>query len=542
MGAEEGMDRRGEHRISIVDNASGSGGRVGTEIDQEEVSSLPINSNEDEKWIRKLQEKVERAFPGSTHWPSQFVDETEPKICMFTMREEISRPRSVTKGEFSQPRVVRIGPFHRKVRTSISNNKKWMIVYFVNYLYRLDLAGCIIKIKNQVATARRDYTELDVLESFGLKDDNRFAKMLLLDSYFILFVLTVKIRKRPSGYTLMPTTPDSARLLNLFRDDTTEVLDIIFHKDEIAPDLLIFDNQIPFFVIEELFKELKWNKPLHEYALEFFRTIHPRPARHCIDEDSPPKFLHLLDLFHWSRVPKSKYIELSSSSKQLDSIDLARRSPNAMEPRETATMFGKKKPRQQDSINWARHTPNAMELTESATLFEKKTSGSSLDITFRRRWFKRIGGVLDIPELHIRDYSSFIFHNLIAFEMQSSSRGRCTMAFSVLMRNLLQSQEDVKLLRQRGILASSSITDRKLVNMFKRLSGLTESYQMPSDLCHICHRVQSHHNHGMSQFCGSVILKFFPNPLVTLSVFIAILLFVPTLLQTIYNTLKYYHR
>nr|CAD1824395.1 unnamed protein product [Ananas comosus var. bracteatus] len=334
MGAEEGMDRRGEHRISIVDNASGSGGRVGTEIDQEEVSSLPINSNVDEKWIRKLQEKVERAFPGSTHWPSQFVDETEPKICMFTMREEISRPRSVTKGSsLSQ------GWLHHKDKKSSSDCSQ--------RLHRI-----------------------------------RF-----------------KIRKRPSGYTLMPTMPDSARLLNLFRDNTTEVLDIIFHKDEIAPDLLIFDNQIPFF-----------DNP-------------SKARRHCIDEDSPPKFLHLLDLFHWSRVPKSKYIELSSSSKQLDSIDLARRSPNAMEPRETATMFGKKKPQQQDSINWARHTPNAMELTESATLFEKKTSGSSLDITFRRRWFKRIGGVLDIPELHIRDYSSFI--------SITSSRSRCNLQAGV---------------------------------------------------------------------------------------------------------------
>nr|CAD1824392.1 unnamed protein product [Ananas comosus var. bracteatus] len=204
----------------------------------------------------------------------------------------------------------------------------------------------------------------------------------------------------------------------LSQDDPSKFLDIIFNKVEITLDLLIFENQIPFFVIEELFKELESKKPLHEYALELFETIHPRSAQRSKDQNSPPEFLHLLDLFHWSRVPPNKY----------------------------------SLPQQLDSIYSGRDTPNAMELRESAIVFEKKTSGSSLDITFQgRRRFTPIIRVLDIPELHIHGYSSFIFHNLIAFEIQSSRRSRCTMAFSALMRNLLQREEDVKLLRQRGI-------------------------------------------------------------------------------------------
>nr|CAD1824393.1 unnamed protein product [Ananas comosus var. bracteatus] len=221
--------------------------------------------------------------------------------------------------------------------------------------------------------------------------------MLLLDSYFILFMLTIKLRKGLARYTLTPLTPNKfTEPLTLSQDDPSKFLDIIFNKDEIALDLLIFDNQVPFFVIEELFKELELDKPLHECALEFFETIHPS-------------------------LPDQR----------------------------------------QDSMYWGRDTPNARELTESATMFEKKTNGSSLDITFRRHWFRCIIGVFDIPELHICNCSSLIFHNLITFEIQSSSRGRCTMAFSALMRNLLQREEDVKLLRQRGTLASSSMADRQ---------------------------------------------------------------------------------
>nr|CAD1824385.1 unnamed protein product [Ananas comosus var. bracteatus] len=180
------------------------------------------------------------------------------------------------------------------------------------------------------------------------------------------------------------------------------------------------------------------------------------------------------------------------------------------------------------------YIPNATELRESATLFEKKTNGSSLDIAFRRCWFERIIGVFHIPLLHILDYSSLIFYNLIVFEMQSSTRGRCTMAFSALMRSLLQSEEDVKLLRQRGILVSSSMTDRQLIDLFARLSRLTENHQMPRDLSNICRQVLSHHNHLVSRLCGGIILQYFSKPVVTLSVLVAALLFVPTLLQTIY--------
>nr|CAD1824416.1 unnamed protein product [Ananas comosus var. bracteatus] len=475
-----------EHLIYIADDAasrSGSGESVGTRSDEEEDgSSLPSKPRGDEEWIREVENKMCRALLDSMLWPFQSPDERETTICKFTLGKEISRPRFATIGEFSQPRVVTIGPFHRQESTSISDDQKWVIVCFMNLLCGLDLARCLVKMKEEVKKARNSYSDLDISQSSGPKDYTSFTEMLLLDSYFILFILTVKIRKRPA--------------------------------DEIALDLLILDNQIPFFVIEELFKELKLDKPLLEYALEFFETIHPRSTRHGIDQHSPPKFLHLLDLFHWSRVPENKYIEpiISSSSKQLD------------------------------SIYWAPYTPNAMELRESATMFEKKTSSSSsLDITFRRRWLKRIIGVLDIPELHIRDYSSFIFHNLIAFEMQSSSRGRCTVAFSALMRNFLQREEDVKLLRQRGILVSSSMTDRQLIDLFARLSRLTENHQMPSDLFNICHQVLSHHNHPVNQFCGSVIIRYFPSPLVTLSVSAAAVLFVLSLLQTIYAMISYHH-
>nr|CAD1824414.1 unnamed protein product [Ananas comosus var. bracteatus] len=386
----------------------------------------------------------------------------------------------------------------------------------MNCLYGIDLAGSLVKMKNQAAAALACYSFADLCESFDVEDDKGFAEVLLLDSYFILFMLT-------SSESVLMSREIRSRLMLIESDHSStenppsplvmpRVNELVLHRDNIMLDLLILDNQIPFFVVEELFEELKLEKPLHDYALEFFGTIHPRPNRdRHRGQNIPPKFFHLLDLFHWSRVPENKYEVVSSSHCQ------------------------------PDGVYWARYTPTAMELRKSATVLEKKSSGSSLDIAFRRGRIISVIGVLNIPNLHIRDYSSFVFHNLIAFEMQSQSRGRCTMAFSAFMRNLLQSEEDVKLLRRRGILANTSMTDGELVDFFKRLSRLIENYQMPSDLYAVYYQVLSHHNRRMSRFCGSIILQYFPNPLVTLSVFAAVVLFVLTLLQTIYTILSYYH-
>nr|CAD1823430.1 unnamed protein product [Ananas comosus var. bracteatus] len=139
-----------------------------------------------------------------------------------------------------------------------------------------------------------------------------------------------------------------------------------------------------------------------------------------------------------------------------------------------------------------------MELGKSATGFKKKTSGSSLDISFGRDRLIPIVPVLNIPRLHIHEYSSRIFRNLIAFEMQCPRSDRRTMAFSVIMQNLLQSEEDVKLFRQCGILANTCMTDYKIVNFFKSLSLSIKKDDMPIDVYVFCHQVLSYHKGRMS--------------------------------------------
>nr|CAD1823429.1 unnamed protein product [Ananas comosus var. bracteatus] len=178
----------------------------------------------------------------------------------------------------------------------------------MNSLYDLDLEGCLIMIKNQVVEARKCYSDSDMPESFGSTNDNTFAEMLLLDSYFILFMLTF-ISEMHSKVTCEGVILHrhycskslKTMLGKLFRADSSKkqkitlalhvvprFAGILRHKDMIMVDLLTLQNQIPFFVIEELFKKLQLENPLHKYALKFFKTVHPRSTQGCKGKNSPP--------------------------------------------------------------------------------------------------------------------------------------------------------------------------------------------------------------------------------------------------------------
>jgi hypothetical protein len=86
--------------------------------------------------------------------------------------------------------------------------------------------------------------------------------------------------------------------------------------------------------------------------------------------------------------------------------------------------------------------PCARELEEAGVTFRpRKDATSFLDVRFAGH-----GGVLEIPELQLYDYSEPLFRNLIAFEQTYPyTRGHVT-AYAVFMDCLVTSPEDMRLL------------------------------------------------------------------------------------------------
>nr|CAD1831687.1 unnamed protein product [Ananas comosus var. bracteatus] len=397
-------------------------------------------------------------------------------------------------------KAVAIGPYHRGDKVLFTNVDKWRVVRIIAKWYAIDPMGYLTRMKEKEADARMYYSA-DLSEF----NSESFLELLLVDACFILFVISTFEDYADGSWS---KGEDGTEYLNL-------LMDVKVNAKQIKLDLLMLENQIPFFAIEELLKastnQANFEKNLIEsQALLFFDDIYPRRDRDkgIRDADSP-RFHHLLHLFHWSRVPRGKY-EFGAASLLFRRTDLT---------------LG---------------IPSATELRQSATRFRKEASGSFLDITFENCGVMKVCGVVKIPTLHILDYSSTIFHNLVAFEKQYKGSGRCVVAYSACMAHLLQSKEDVKLLRKSGILANTNVNDIDAVNLFASLSEEIGGSLMPDDLHALYSQVTKHHRQWRSRWYGETTLQYCPNLWITISVIGALLLFLLTAVQTVYSVLSYY--
>ncbi|GLU07025.1 hypothetical protein SLE2022_240050 [Rubroshorea leprosula] len=141
-------------------------------------------------------------------------------------------------------------------------------------------------------------------------------------------------------------------------------------------DLLLLENQIPWFVLELLYDRTSGNgsKPLAEIATEFF-------IRFAFSHDklqTEPEIRSTIEIKHILDLARH-YLGLSS---------------------EVGSSI----------LELHKHTiPSATRLKESGIKFKRVESRRILDVRFKN-------GVLEIPTLAIHNTSEAIFRNLISFE------------------------------------------------------------------------------------------------------------------------------
>ncbi|KAF8671044.1 hypothetical protein HU200_050323 [Digitaria exilis] len=255
--------------------------------------------------------------------------------------------------------VAAVGPYHHHHLLSdsapplITRAKKCAIVMFLVGRFGLDDADFLDWVRSNQDRARRCYER----DSFVMSAE-ALAEMLLLDACLLLFAVflvrtSVRVDHRPAE--LAKESNDKGKVSIYLSAD------ISLHMKPTRLDLLMLDNQIPFFVLSELHRRLKGtlfpdiNHSIEELALSCFDDIHPSCFRTPQGAGFPLVVHHLLHLFHWSRVPRGRHMVGVSSIV-----------PKEPEP----------------------HLPSATELVkESLTRFSEahREGCSSLDISFRRK-------------------------------------------------------------------------------------------------------------------------------------------------------------
>lgn len=408
--------------------------------------------------------------------------------------------------------VAAVGPYHHQSPESapplITHAKKCAIVRFLAHQeFGLDTVDFLRWARNNEARARGCY-ERDSLQ-MGTEE---LAEMLLLDGCLVLFAVfllrsSVCEDRRPRQLAHSSQQKDVFIYLSA---------DISLHMKQTRLDLLLLGNQIPFFVLTELHRRLKHTffrgiqHSIQKLALSCFDDI--RPSRSPKQQEGEAETVHhLLHLFHWSRVPRGKHA--------VDTTSILLDDPETSLP--CATWF-----------------------EDSLTSFSKHAApgpgSSSLDVVFERKMFGA-RAVLRVPALHIHGYSELLFRNLIAFEQRHLRCGLGVTAYCICMAQLLQGEDDAKLLRKSGILAHTHETDKKIVDLFRALAGEYRDTFYSRDMLDLCKTVAAHHRTTGAKAIKCLVLRCFPRQSVTFFVILGALISFATVINTIYSVKRYYH-
>ncbi|KAI6681436.1 hypothetical protein NL676_035317 [Syzygium grande] len=221
--------------------------------------------------------------------------------------------------------------------------------------------------------------------------------------------------------------------------------DIIFDKrkpwmiTKVRRDMSLMENQLPFFVLENLFKftfetQLETLPSLLELAYNFFCVEANLEAKPGTERMFDSKVKHLLDALRFWHLP--------TPQKALD-------------------------------FKWEKieAIPRAKQLQAAGVKFRMSKSNCLFDIKFSK-------GVLEIPCFKLNPTTESFLRNIMAFEQSCYRHDSYFIDYVAFLGDLIKTRADVKLLIEKGIIATENLLGNEeiLANNDETLANLFNSF------------------------------------------------------------------
>ena len=293
----------------------------------------------------------------------------------------------------------------------------------------------------------------------------------------------------------------------LFIRDANLIIEILlatgaFSDSYVPIDLLLLENQLPFFLIEEVFRH-KFRHPsssLIELTFDFFKEFNVLNIKPSDLKVEIEQFTDLLRTFY---LPPSR--------------QLPKRGEKKIELKYTATR-----------------------LQEAGVRFEASSSNCILDFKFDSKT-----GLLQIPCLDLlRDKTEVVVRNVLALEQTRYEGKEYVSDYFLMMSSLIQSTEDMALLHRLRIVFTDQYDDTKALEIVQSLRSDIKSKDMNHDYNHICEKLNKFRNRPRS------LMRIWKKPLKrdycsdpwrTASTIAAILFLIFTLTQTVCSVIQTLH-
>lgn len=424
------------------------------------------------------------------------------RCCVYQVPRYLERP---AHDDTFSPRLVSIGPYHHgKARLEGMEFHKYRMLNCILDRTKKDLREFYDVVKKVLHQARASYQHLPE----SSLPNHSFLRMLVLDGCFVLDFL--------EGCYGRPYT-------RLHYDPRDPIFAKLYMRHEIERDMLLLENQIPLFVLSQL------------YEVQF-------SCRH--DDQVLRLMLEAFDVSTWvigrsvlpSNEEKSVLLEkLKARAGMLSCLETLWEKLMHGRTEESTTIAVQEEGMSRPMTNVGPYTiPSVTALKEAGVIFKYTERLPFWDIKFEE------GGVLEIPQIMIYEPSEFIFPNLMAFELHHVPREHDwkITRYILFMDSLVNSAADVAELRAQKIIVGAGPSDEEIADFFNRLGRPTFlPFNQFNDLSQKIHK---HCDRRTNRWRATLMHNYFNTPWAIISVIAAAVLLLLTILQTCYSIGQYY--
>jgi hypothetical protein len=406
--------------------------------------------------------------------------------CIFRLPQRFKN----INGKSYEPQMVSIGPYHRgKPHLHMMEEHKWRCLAYI--LKRpQDLKVYLDSILPLEKKARECYSETINLST------SEFLQMMVLDGCFILellhFLYSVEIEETREVKRHPFARMRRVILLNIYGD------------------LLFLENQIPSFVLQELFllSRMTWrgtDQSLSFIGIKVFSAI--LGIRYNGDKSRlhDLRFLHLLDMVRSIFIPPDHEAMLQDRDEgfpleywykpfdTIPSVSKLRRAGIKVNPRKDYLLVAE----------------------------------------FRDR-------VIEIPNIILNDFMCSFLVNCVAFEQRHSNSSKHFSVYALLLGCLVNTAGDVEYLCDRHVIDNYIGTDAEAA-CFINILGKDLTFDIDYiNLWSLFFNVNEYYQNRLNRQWTSFKREYFDKPWLWISALVALVLSVLTFLQTYYTIYDHY--
>ncbi|XP_012465911.1 UPF0481 protein At3g47200 isoform X2 [Gossypium raimondii] len=460
--------------------------------------------------VSSSQEKMTPENSDLANPPSQ----EEESTIIFKVRHRL---REVNEKAY-EPNVIPIGPYHyRKAHLArMEDFKKWWFENFVQepHLGIDQFREAISPLEEKI----RNCYEQPL--SFNYKDEKidkeEFVDMMVYDGCFVVQLI------------LEDHQYDFRKLGR-------------YISAEIFQDLLLLENQLPFFVLLKLYSMINPNpgptghfNVLATSALNFFGKDS------CSLPINTTSTRHLLDLVHSTFQPseiQEKVVKVPCCVPKNTCIKhLLRLVRTTSHPSET-----------QAEVESSRNSmPSATELEDAGIHLLSVPPIPEMQI--QEQWKECMFGItfdkgtkeLKIPTLQVDDFTERFFRNYMAYEQfLPSGEPIYFVDYVAFIDDLINTSKDVELLRKSGIIDNLLGNDEAVTQMFNKLGNFIHYSPESFYYNEIANQVNDHCKKKWNIWKAKLKKDYFHTPWSPISFLAALVLLLLTILQTTFSILSY---